>query len=234
MESHEYRLLKAEIAHVKELLFQYNEQAKEALDKALKSTDEKFLKTNEFREQQKDLIANTATKKETDSQIDVLNAKFYENMKSVTERYEANTKSTHDKMDASLLNLAEKLEIMKKALEDKRDTLYAGIQQRFEDSKTGFEEKLTAGLKNIDDKITANIKVETAKFIAVDTAMDTKINANADVSNKGLEILGKGQASINLWKENVTGRITVIVAVGGFIIAMVMVLFSAFIYSLFR
>lgn len=44
----------------RELREQYNRLTKEALGKALLNTDEKFSKTNEFREQQKDLISSKA------------------------------------------------------------------------------------------------------------------------------------------------------------------------------
>jgi len=101
-----YKLLETEMIHLKELMNQHNILTQRAVDKALENTDEKFIKTNEFREQQKDIIMTKANKedlnscnKRIDEMLLSINKRFDDAAASSTERYGNATKIIHDKID---------------------------------------------------------------------------------------------------------------------------------------
>lgn len=207
-----YKLLEKEIAHLKELMFQHDKLTEIAINKAEETLNERLSKVNEFREQQKDIIATFATQIETDLAIKGLSERFEQNIKSVTDRAESNIKSVTDKIETLNTHILEKIDGTKKGMEEKRELLYKGVQESFK----SISELTATNMKNIQETILANVKVETERLAA-----------NAKVSDLGI-------SSLNTWKENTQGSIKVILTVGGFICAVVLALLIAYIYSAFH
>lgn len=174
--------LNNEVVHLKELMQQHDRMTALAIEKSEASYNERFSKTNAFREQQNDLIQTFAKGEETRSSIRAINEKFDANLKSVTDRFEKGHAAIIDKINFTQTHL--------------------------------------------DEKILSSINVQENKFTATDKQMQTLIDANAEISNRGL-------TELNKWKENTSGSIRVILAVGGFLAAIVLALAIAVIRSRF-
>lgn len=174
--------LNNEVVHLKELMQQHDRMTALAIEKSEASYNERFSKTNAFREQQNDLIQTFAKGEETRSSIQAINEKFDANLKSVTDRFEKGHAAIIDKINFTQTHL--------------------------------------------DEKILSSINVQENKFTATDKQMQTLIDANAEISNRGI-------TELNKWKENTSGSIRVILAVGGFLAAIVLALAIAVIRSRF-
>ncbi len=175
-------LLTKEVEHLKELMQQHDKMTALAIEKSENNYNERFSKTNAFREQQNDLIQTFAKSDETRNSIKSIHEKIEENVKSVTDRFE--------KGHSALLD------------------------------------KITHVQVHLDEKIISSITVQENKFTATDKQMQTLIDANAEISNRGL-------TDLNKWKENTAGSIRVILAVGGFVVALVLAIGIALITSFF-
>lgn len=116
------------------------------------------------------------------------------------ERYDQAQKLISDKMSESYSRLDEKINMTKANVDDKRDSL----------------------MKNIEDKLFASLNTEVEKHAATDKQMQTLIDANAAISNHGI-------SDLNGWRSTVQGSIKVILAVGSFLMAIVIGLVIAFI-----
>lgn len=114
------------------------------------------------------------------------------------ERYDQNMKTTTDKMVEGFSRLDEKINMTRQSLDERRDSL----------------------MKNIEDKLFSNLKSESERHSATHKQMQTLIDANAEISNRGI-------SDLNVWKISSQGSIRVILAVGGFVVAIVMALIAA-------
>lgn len=205
-----WKMLEQSIDHLKEMMTQHDKLTELAITKYEAAVDERFLKVNEFREQQKDIIQTFARDKETKEAIASLTNRLEQNIKSVTERYEANLNATKDKIEALERSLTQRIELVKQNLEEKRD----------------------AGISHLESNINSVINAQGDKFIAADKQTLTLINSNAEVSNNGLKILGKSITDINSWKDFQTGRQEVIAKNVGILIAAVISIAIAVIASM--
>lgn len=97
---------------------------------------------------------------------------------------------------------------------------------RFEKGNAMLIDKINHVENHLDEKIIASILVQSNRFEATDKQMQTLIDANAEISNRGL-------TELNKWKENTSGSIRVILAVGGFIVGVVIILLGVWINKLF-
>lgn len=88
-----------------------------------------------------------------------------------------------------------------------------------------LDEKINMTKANIEDRVFINLKSESEKHNASDKQMKILIDANAEISNRGIN-------DLNEWKISSQGSIRVILAVGGFIVAIVMALIVAAIRNL--
>lgn len=201
--------LETRIQGVVDLMKQHDELTKIANDKAQETLDERLSKMNEFREQQKDIIAKFATI----TSLDSLSLRFEDNIKTVTERYEANLKALTDKLETLKLHQDEKIEGMRKSLDDKREALYNGVLEMF---------------KNVESRTNGNLKAEIEKFTAVDKTMSVLINTNADVSNRGINANEKRIAELFEQKNKQEGSLTVVKYILSGLITIIIALIIAF------
>ncbi len=109
-----------------------------------------------------------------------------------------------------------------KALNDKLEQNIRSVTERSDKGQHAIMDKINFLEAHLDQKITAYILVQTNRFEATDKQMQTLIDTNAEVSNRGL-------TELNRWKENTSGSIRVILAVGGFITALILALLVAYI-----
>lgn len=178
----------SEVMHLKEIMVQHDKMTSLAIEKSEVSYNERFAKTNEFREQQNDLIQTFAKGDETRNSIRGLDDKFEANIKTVSERFEQNVQNVTDRYEKGHATLVDKINVVQ---------------------------------NHLSEKIVSTVSVQENKFFATDKQMQTLIDANAEISNRGL-------TELNKWKENTSGSIRVILAVGGFIVALVLALVIAF------
>lgn len=99
----------------RELRDQYNRLTKESLEKALINTDDKFAKTNEFREQQKDLIASKAG----NTEIDMINKRMDEYITAGTLKISDISRTINEKIDHNDKNMRDfiSIEVVKRISE---------------------------------------------------------------------------------------------------------------------
>lgn len=184
----------SEVMHLKEIMDQHDKMTSLAIEKSEVSYNERFAKTNEFREQQNDLIQTFAKGDETRNSIKGLDDKFEANIKTVSERFDQNVSSVND---------------------------------RYEKGHATLIDKISTVSNHLSEKILSAVSVQENKFFATDKQMQTLIDANAEISNRGI-------TELNKWKENTSGSIRVILAVGGFIVALVLALIIAFFKTMVR
>lgn len=178
-----------------------------AITKSEKNYDDRFAKTNEFREQLKDIISTLARQDKVDDAISAINARVDNSIKSTTDRFDSNVKTANDKLETLTSHILERMDQIKLASDDKRDLLYTGILQMF---------------KATEEKAVNNITIESERFANVDKQMANQISANAEVSNKGIAELSKAIVDINKWMSSKEGSMLVVRVVLSFITAIIL------------
>lgn len=112
------------------------------------------------------------------------------------------------------------------AVNEKFEANLKSVTERFDKGQITMTDKISFVQTHLDEKILSSINVQENKFSSTDRQMQTLIDANAEISNRGLK-------ELNLWKEGVTGSIRVMLTVGGFIAAIVLALIIGFLKTIF-
>lgn len=90
---------------------------------------------------------------------------------------------------------------------------------KMEKGMSHLDEKINMTKSYIEDKFAANLKSESDKHSATDKQIKILVDANAEISNRGI-------AELNVWKISSQGSIRVILALGGFIVAVMLALIA--------
>lgn len=188
---HAMDVLDLRIKGLHDMMAQHDAMLQVANDKAQETLNERLSKMNEFREQQKDIISKFATI----VSLDALASRVDLNVHTATERFDRATVTMTDKIVSLKTACDEKMAEMVIHADEKREMLSKMIQENF---------------KSMQEKGDANIKNEVMRFEAVDKQMIVLINANADISNKGISDNSKRIGELFDDKNKQQGSMTVI------------------------